>query len=49
MPLFMSIVMLPMSATAEEEKRRKYRAATKKGYVSFSPFVVLVDGMYNGA
>jgi len=39
--------MLPMHvlATAEEEKRHKYRAATKKGYASFSPFVVLVDGV----
>jgi len=31
-------------ATAEEEKKHKYLSATELCHVSFTPFVVLVDG-----
>ena len=33
-----------MLATAEEEKKRKHRAAAEERHASFSPFVVTVDG-----
>ena len=43
-PPYVSCSVADVLATAEEEKKRKYRAAAEERRASFSPFVVTVDG-----